>query len=108
MASEQHHYPVIFWHSVDHDHQTTGAGPPSVAGQQGTEARREMKLLKILGVVGALGVLAACTSDIQRIRTTEPSGGTPFTQALTKEYRDLAVFEADEMKIGRASCRERV
>ena len=57
-----------------------------------------MKLLKILGVVGALGVLAACTSDLQRIRTTEPSGGTPFTQALTKEYRDLAVFEADEMK----------
>jgi OOP family OmpA-OmpF porin len=56
-----------------------------------------MKLLKILGVVGALGVLAACTSDLQRIRTTEPSGGTPFTQALTKEYRDLAVFEADEM-----------
>ena len=46
-----------------------------------------MKLLKILGVVGALGVLAACTSDLQRIRTTEPSGGTPFTQALTKEYR---------------------
>jgi OOP family OmpA-OmpF porin len=56
-----------------------------------------MKLLKILGVVGALGVLAACTSDLQRIRTTEPSGGTPFTQAMTKEYRDLAVFEADEM-----------
>ena len=56
-----------------------------------------MKLIKILGVVGALGVLAACTSDLQRIRTTEPSGGTPFTQALTKEYRDLAVFEADEM-----------
>ena len=56
-----------------------------------------MKLLKILGVVGALGVLAACTSDLQRIRTTEPSGGTAFTQALTKEYRDLAVFEADEM-----------
>ena len=56
-----------------------------------------MKLIKILGVVGALGVLAACTSDLQRLRTTEPSGGTPFTQALTKEYRDLAVFEADEM-----------
>ena len=56
-----------------------------------------MKILKILGVVGVMGILSACTSDIQKIRTTEPSGGTPFTQALTKEYRDLSVFEADQM-----------
>jgi OOP family OmpA-OmpF porin len=56
-----------------------------------------MNILKLLGVVGAMAVLSACTSDIQRIRTTEPSGGTAFTQALTKEYRELAVFEADQM-----------
>jgi len=56
-----------------------------------------MNIFKLLGVVGAMAVLSACTSDIQKIRTTEPSGGTPFTQALTKEYRDLSVFEADQM-----------
>ena len=56
-----------------------------------------MKLLKVMGMIAAMALVGACTSDIQRIRTTEPSGGTPFTQALTKEYRDLAVFEADEM-----------
>jgi OOP family OmpA-OmpF porin len=56
-----------------------------------------MKILKILGVIGVMGMLSACASDIQKIRTTEPSGGTPFTQALTKEYRDLSVFEADQM-----------
>lgn len=56
-----------------------------------------MKILKLLGVVGAVAILSACTTDIQKIRTTEPSGGTPFTQALTKEYRDLSVFEADQM-----------
>jgi OOP family OmpA-OmpF porin len=56
-----------------------------------------MNILKLLGVVGAMAVLSACTSDIQKIRTTEPSGGTAFTQALTKEYRELAVFEADQM-----------
>jgi OOP family OmpA-OmpF porin len=48
-------------------------------------------------MVGAMALIGACTSDLQRVRTAEPSGGTPFTQALTKEYRDLAVFEADEM-----------
>lgn len=56
-----------------------------------------MKILNLLGVVGAVALLGACTTDIQKIRTTEPSGGTPFTQALTKEYRDLSAFEADEM-----------
>jgi OOP family OmpA-OmpF porin len=56
-----------------------------------------MKALRLLAVLGAVGFLAACSTDLDRIRTTEASGGTPFTQALTKEYRDLAVFEADEM-----------
>ena len=56
-----------------------------------------MKTLRLLAVLGAVGFLAACSTDLDRIRTTEASGGTSFTQALTKEYRDLAVFEADEM-----------
>jgi OOP family OmpA-OmpF porin len=44
-----------------------------------------------------LSFVAACTTDLDRSRTVEPTGGTPFTQALTKEYKDLAAFEADEM-----------
>ncbi len=56
-----------------------------------------MNIIKQIAIVGALSFLAACTTDLDRIRTTEPSGGTAFTQAMTKEYRDLAVFEADEM-----------
>jgi OOP family OmpA-OmpF porin len=42
------------------------------------------------------GALAACASDIQRVRTAEGTG-SPFTRALTSEYRDLSAFEADEM-----------
>lgn len=56
-----------------------------------------MKLLKILGMVAAIALVTACTSKIDQLRSAEPTGGTAFTQALTKEYRDLAVFEADEM-----------
>jgi OOP family OmpA-OmpF porin len=56
-----------------------------------------MKTLKLLAIAGALSFVAACTTDLDRSRTVEPSGGTPFTQALTKEYKDLAAFEADEM-----------
>jgi OOP family OmpA-OmpF porin len=42
------------------------------------------------------GALTACASDIQRVRSVEGTG-SPFTRALTQEYRDLSAFEADEM-----------
>jgi OOP family OmpA-OmpF porin len=56
-----------------------------------------MKTLKFVAIVGALSFVAACTTDLDRSRTVEPTGGNAFTQALTKEYKDLAAFEADEM-----------
>jgi OOP family OmpA-OmpF porin len=56
-----------------------------------------MKTLKFVAIVGALSFVAACTTDLDKSRTVAPTGGTPFTQALTKEYKDLAAFEADEM-----------
>lgn len=55
-----------------------------------------MRLAGVVGVIGALGFLAGCASDVDQMRTVEPTGGTPFTQALTREYHDLVVFEADE------------
>ncbi|MES1151965.1 MAG: OmpA family protein [Dongia sp.] len=56
-----------------------------------------MKTFKFVAIVGALGFVAACTTDLDKSRTVEPTGGNAFTQALTKEYKDLAAFEADEM-----------
>ena len=55
-----------------------------------------MRPLKWLAVVALSGALAACASDIQRVRTAEGTG-SPFTRALTQEYADLSAFEADEM-----------
>lgn len=55
-----------------------------------------MSKLRILGVLAAAGILAGCASDIDQVRTVQATG-SPFTQALTEEYRQLAVFEADEM-----------
>src|SRR5262245_17375727 len=56
-----------------------------------------MKLLKIVGVLGTLGMLAGCASDIEKMRTVEATGGNAFTQALTEQYRQITIFEADEM-----------
>lgn len=56
-----------------------------------------MRLAILAGALGAFGFLAGCASDISQLRDVQPTGGTPFTQALTEEYRQLTTFEADEM-----------
>ena len=53
--------------------------------------------LKVLGALAAAAMLVGCTSDIEQIRSTSEGTGSAFTQALTKEYRDFALYEADEM-----------
>lgn len=55
-----------------------------------------MLKMKFIGAVMALGLLAGCATDIQQMRDVQASG-TPFTQALTEEYRSIVAFEADEM-----------
>jgi len=51
---------------------------------------------KYLGVFALVGLLAGCTTNIQAMRTAEATG-SPFTKALTEEYRQIVAFEADEM-----------
>jgi OmpA-OmpF porin, OOP family len=59
-----------------------------------------MKSVKLFSVIAGLALLTGCGAmDIEALRgSTAPSQGTPFTKALTTEYRALTVFEADEMK----------
>lgn len=52
-----------------------------------------MRLLTMIGALGALGFLAGCASNIAQMESVSATGGTPFTQALTEEYR---AFVADE------------
>lgn len=51
----------------------------------------------ILSAVLAAGLLAGCgQTDIQQAKVMQ-GVGSPFTQALTDEYRDTVIFEAEEM-----------
>ena len=57
---------------------------------------------KLLGALAALTLLSGCAGfgvgyDIENMRNASATGGTPFTQALTEEYRQITLFEADEM-----------
>lgn len=55
-----------------------------------------MSKFSLLGIIAAVGLLAGCASDIEQVRDTQPTG-TGFTQSLAREYRDFALFEADQM-----------
>jgi OOP family OmpA-OmpF porin len=50
----------------------------------------------LIGVLGAVGLLAGCASNIKQMEEVQASGGTPFTQALTEEYRSFVAHEKDE------------
>jgi OOP family OmpA-OmpF porin len=45
---------------------------------------------------GVLGLAGCGIGDVETIRTVQPSGN-PFDTALSREYQELALFEADEM-----------
>ena len=55
-----------------------------------------MRLVKFIGVLGAVGLLAGCASNIKQMEEVQATGGTPFTQALTEEYRSFVAHEKDE------------
>ena len=50
----------------------------------------------LIAIAASVFFSACVGGDIERIRRVKAEG-TPFTKALTEEYRDIAVFEADEM-----------
>ena len=55
---------------------------------------------RFFGALAAIVWLAGCAAyvgkDVEQLRGTAPSGSA-FTRALTEEYREIALFEADEM-----------
>lgn len=52
---------------------------------------------KLVGALAVVAFLGGCVGqDIERMRSVEPTGDA-FTRALTEEYREITVFEADEM-----------
>lgn len=56
-----------------------------------------MLSMRLLGALAAMGLLAGCVgSEIEAMRNASPSGSA-FTQGLAEEYRQITVFEADEM-----------
>lgn len=57
-----------------------------------------MKTMGYVSLFAGAALLAGCVGqDVDRLNATDISGGTPFTQQLAVEYRDLANFEANEM-----------
>jgi len=59
-----------------------------------------MKLFRLLPALAGALALSACAmpwevSEVQSAKSLVATGGTPFTQALTEEYKAQAAYEAD-------------
>jgi OOP family OmpA-OmpF porin len=52
--------------------------------------------LRIAAGIGVAAALAACSGNIRQMEQAQATGGTPFTQALTEEYRSFVAHEKDE------------
>lgn len=56
-----------------------------------------MKIIRLVSLFAGATLLAGCVgSDVNRVNQVEPTG-SPFTQELARQYRDLANFEANLM-----------
>jgi len=58
-----------------------------------SDLRLIVKLFVVCALFGLAGALSGCASNIAQMEAVQATGGTPFTQALTEEYR---AFVADE------------
>ena len=60
----------------------------------------DLKLIAKVALVATLFAVAAalsgCASNIKQMEEVQATGGTPFTQALTEEYRSFVAHEKDE------------
>jgi OmpA-OmpF porin, OOP family len=60
----------------------------------------DFRLMAKVAFVATLFAMAAalsgCASNIKQMEEVQASGGTPFTQALTEEYRSFVAHEKDE------------
>jgi OmpA-OmpF porin, OOP family len=54
------------------------------------------KVALMASLFGLAAVLSGCASNIKQMEEVQATGGTPFTQALTEEYRSFVAHEKDE------------
>jgi OOP family OmpA-OmpF porin len=54
------------------------------------------KVALLASLFGLAAVLSGCASNIKQMEEVQATGGTPFTQALTEEYRSFVAHEKDE------------
>jgi len=61
-----------------------------------SDLRVIMKAALVAMLFGAAAALSGCASNIKQMEEVQATGGTPFTQALTEEYRSFVAHEKDE------------
>jgi OmpA-OmpF porin, OOP family len=60
------------------------------------DLRLMAKVALVATLFGVAAALSGCASNIKQMEEVQATGGTPFTQALTEEYRSFVAHEKDE------------
>jgi OOP family OmpA-OmpF porin len=61
-----------------------------------SDIRWKAKIGTLAMLFGLAAAVSGCASNIKQMEEVQASGGTPFTQALTEEYRSFVAHEKDE------------
>jgi OOP family OmpA-OmpF porin len=61
-----------------------------------SDIRWKAKIGALAMLFGLAAAVSGCASNIKQMEEVQASGGTPFTQALTEEYRSFVAHEKDE------------
>src|SRR6185295_19348849 len=72
------------------------SGKPIIWGQLMSDLRLIAKVAFVATLFAMAAALSGCASNIKQMEEVQATGGTPFTQALTEEYRSFVAHEKDE------------
>ena len=61
-----------------------------------SDLRLVAKVAFVATLFAVAAALSGCASNIKQMEEVQATGGTPFTQALTEEYRSFVAHEKDE------------
>jgi OOP family OmpA-OmpF porin len=67
-----------------------------IQGANVADLRLALKVAFVALLFSAAALLSGCTTNIKQMEEVQATGGTPFTQALTEEYRSFVAHEKDE------------
>src|SRR5882724_1074829 len=77
-------------------HRTVPSSGLNLWEQRMSDIKLMAKVALVATLFAVAAALSGCASNIKQMEEVQATGGTPFTQGLTEEYRSFVAHEKDE------------